>query len=357
MKIVIVNTHMVDHLGGSQIQCDVIASGLHERGHEIIYLAIDKIKEDYNTDYSVIGVDRDGRDVADKILEIKPDIVYWRFNKRFFYKTIRKIVHTDIKIVFAVSNIKDLQPYGSPILESITFKKIKKYLKQKLSNRFNHIGFKYIDGLTTNNKEHLKYSPVKKKKYIPNAITDEVIDFKWPRPFVVWVANIKKRKRPEKFLELARKFENSGTDFLMIGKISDEDYNWIGKSESNPANFYYLGQKSVKEVNGILSESLFLVTTSTPEGYSNNLIQAWLQGKPTLSYEFDPEDVMQKKNIGVVCNENENEFYSTCNKLINDEGFRYKLGQNAYNYSSNYFSKVKSIDLLESFMEEVYGNA
>lgn len=115
---------MEDHLWGSQIQCDVIANGLFERGHDVTYIAIDKIKQKYNTDYSVVGVTRDSNDVSSKILDVNPDILYWRFNKRFFYKVIFKIRNAGIKTIFAVSNIKDLKPYGEPILKRITVNNI-----------------------------------------------------------------------------------------------------------------------------------------------------------------------------------------------------------------------------------------
>ena len=353
MKIAIVNTHMEDHLGGSQIQCDVIAEGLTERGHDVIYVAIDKIKKNYDVNYRVTGVERNADDVASKIIQIAPDILYWRFNKRFFYKTMRKIRHKDMKVVFAVSNIKDLKPYGEPIIKDFSFRSIKKYLKQKVSNRFNHFGFKYVDGLTTNNKKHLKYSPIEKKIYVPNAITDKSISFQWDKPFVFWVANIKKRKRPEIYIELAKKLKDKEVDFLMVGKISDSEYNWIKESSDTLPNFHHLGAKKVEEVNGILEKSLFLITTSTPEGFSNNIIQAWLQGKPTISYEFDPGGFIESEKLGYVSHSDKRRFLDQVEYLLKNENERNKIGRRAAKFAENYFSKNNTINLIESFFQEI----
>ena len=356
MKTVIVNTHMADHLGGSQIQCDLIANGLYERGHDIIYLAIDKVTDDYKTKYPVIGVSRNSNDLAKKIVEIDPDILYWRYNKRYFYKTVKRVANKRIKIIFAVSNIKDLQEFGNPVLGKPNLKNILRYLKRKLRNRYNHLGFRYVDGLTTNNIEHLAYSSVEKKQYIPNAITDKISEFEWPRPYILWVANIKKRKRPEIYIQSAKQFENEGIDFLMVGKISDSSYNWIQQSNQIPSNVHYLGQKTVEEVNGILSGSLFLITTSTPEGFSNNLIQAWMQKKPTISFEFDPEGHISREKLGIVCDNDRHKFYSAISKLLNNPVAREQMGARAGKFAENYFSKQKSIDLIESFMLKLSEN-
>lgn len=223
-----------------------------------------------------------------------------------------------------------------------------------LSNRYNHFGFKYIDGLTTNNKEHLKYSPVEKKKYIPNAITDKQVELEWDTPFVFWVANIKNRKRPEIFIDAAKHFEKEGVDFLMVGKISDHKFDWIKNPDKTPSNFFYLGPKTVEEVNGMLSDSLFLVTTSTPEGFSNNLIQAWLQGKPTVSFELDPGGLIASKNLGYVCNSSTKIFLEAIENLLTNKDIRKEIGNEAGKFADSYFSKEKTIDLLESFMQEIY---
>ncbi|MCG2590668.1 hypothetical protein [Rhodohalobacter sulfatireducens] len=42
MKIAVVNTHFVDEIGGSQLQCDLKADELEKRGYDVTYLAIKK---------------------------------------------------------------------------------------------------------------------------------------------------------------------------------------------------------------------------------------------------------------------------------------------------------------------------
>jgi len=355
MRIVIVNTHIEDRIGGSQVQCDLISKGLYNKGHEVIYLAIDK-SNNYTREYEIVGVKRGSHDIAQKVIELKPDIVYWRFNKRYLFKCARAISKNEIKIVFAVSNIKDLKYFSHQFPSNFTFKTIQRFVKKNLLSFFNYLGFIYIDGITVNNENHLKFSPKKKRIYVPNALSDSKVNFEWERPFIVWVANIKNRKRPELFVKLADSFKDRDIDFLMIGNITDSKYDWIQQKDHTPSNFYYLGKKNYEEVNGILSESLFLVSTSTPEGFSNNIMQAWMQKKPVIAFEFDPGGLIKEKKLGYVCNSEFETFLDKVNKLLQNQSLREQIGNRAGEYVDNYFSKWKSVDLIESFMLEISEN-
>jgi len=354
MKIVIVNTHMADHLGGSQIQCDVIAEGLNARGYDVTYLAIDK-QSDYRANYcyKVVGVKRGSRNISNKIMAIEPDIVYWRFNKRYFYKCVKQISKTDAKIIFAVSNIKDLQPYSDPLPKRFTVPAIRNFIIRNLLSRYNHFGFMYVDGITVNNEEQLPLSPIIKSKYVPNAISNKRIDFTWDKPFVLWVANIKKRKRPDIFVKLAEEFESDNLDFIMVGNISDNKFDWIASKTKLPSNFHYLGTKTLEEVNGILAASLFLITTSTPEGFSNNMIQAWLQGKPVIAYEFDPGGKIEKHQLGYVAHNSFETLVKKTRLLLENEILRSLTGEKAETFANNYFSIDKTIGELEDLIMDV----
>ncbi len=355
MKIVIVNTHIEDQIGGSQIQCDLIAEELYVRGHDVIYLAIDKENE-YKRPYKIQPVYRASREISEKIIRLNPDIVYWRFNKKFLYKCLKNISAAGIKIIYAVSNIKDLQAYTYTWSGGINFSNLLNYLKKNALERINYEGIKFADGVTVNNEEHLRLISNSNRLYVPNAISDKKADFEWKKPFVLWVANVKNRKRPEIFVQLAEKFKDINVDFLMIGDLTDAHYGWIREQDKVPDNFYYLGTKPLEGVNGALHKSLFLVTTSTPEGFSNNIIQAWLLGKPVIALEFDPGGLIKKKKLGYVANNNMKILEEKTRRLIENEALRKEKGARAFKFAKNYFSKEKTLNRLESFMKEIAKN-
>ena len=353
LTICIVNTHFYDTIGGSQLQCDIIATELHNRGHNITYLAIDGKEKEYNTPYSVDSVKRDGLSIGKRISEINPDILYWRFNKKFFYKSVKSSAKDKMKIIFAVSNIRDLQLFSSRLKRPISIKNLAEYIQKNLVSLFNHLGFSYVDALTVNNENQLSLSSIEEKIYVPNATVEKTEIFNWPKSFVLWVANIKDRKRPELFVELAKKVQQKEVDFLMMGKLEDQGYSWLKDQKKIPNNFYYLGPQPIEKVNGALKECLFLVTTSTPEGFSNNIIQAWLQEKPVVAYQFDPGDLISKNVLGFVSDGNFDRFLEYVNKLIEDRELRERLGKKSLHFANNHFSSKKTADLLEEFFYKI----
>ena len=179
----------------------------------------------------------------------------------------------------------------------------------------------------------------------------EYRSFEWKRPYVLWVANLKFHKNPEKFVELAEHFEESGVDFLMVGKIQDNRYAYLQSSENLPRNLYYLGPKSLEEVNGMLKSSLFLVHTCDPEGFGNNFIQAWLQAKPTISLYFDPESIIYNNRLGFVSGSLE-QMAKDVKKLIKNEQLRIEIGQRAKNFAQQHFDPEPNVRKLDRFFIE-----
>ena len=348
MKIVIVNKHRDDALGGSELQCDFIASELVERGCEVFYIAPDGNQKNYNREYKVIPCKEDGSEILNHILKVKPDVVYWRFNKNYFHASVKELKANNIPIIFAASHIKDLKPWV--FNDGRNFRdKIKNIFKHRLE----HNGFKYVDAVTVNNEEFLSKISFDKKIFVQNGMIEDSVPFSWENPYCVWVANIKYRKRPELFVKAAEEFEDKGLDFLMIGDIHQYSYNWIAEKKKTSSNFYYLGPKSIKEVNGILKRSEFHVHTCTPEGFPNIFIQAWLQKKASITYSYDPSNLIQDKKFGF-CSENKwHTFTEHIELLFNDKKKREDFGENAYNYASDTFKIEKSVDALKKLIEDI----
>jgi len=354
LKIAIVNRHPKDVIGGSEIQCAGIATRLSERNHEVFYIApAGKNNVDYETNYTVIPVASNANSIAEAVINIKPDIVYWRLNKYHFYKAAKKIATHHIPTVFNVSHISDTKLWSCYENMSSGIIQFFKGLKQGILNIYNHQGFRYIKGVTVINPDHLNLLPIKYQCFIPNSITEETLTFNWPRPFIVWVSNLKPAKQPELFVSLAKIFEHQGIDFLMVGDIQFSDYEWIRHENLRTSNFHFLGLKNLKEVNGIIEKSLFLVHTCKPEGFGSVFIQAWLKGKPTISLGFDPGGYIQNNNLGGYAANSWDFFVERVQDLIKDSVQRVQTGERAYNFATQIFSAIKTTQTLESFLNKI----
>lgn len=354
MKIAIVNRHPKDVLGGSEMQCGNIASGLAARGHDVLFIApAGKDGVDYGTNYTVKPVQSNGESIAAAVLAFNPDIVYWRFNKYYLYKAAKKIAAKNIPIVFAISHIDDTRPFTYRENPRDGFIPLLRSIKQGCVMAANHLGYKFISGVTSNNPDFLNRINVKVQTFVPNSVDVDAVPFSWPRPFVMWVANIKAQKQPEIFINLAKHFAGRGVDFLMVGKIQSQDYKWVEQEPAKVPNFHWLGFKTPQDVNGILAQSLFLVHTCRPEGFPNNFIQAWMQKKPTITYAFDPAGYIEKNNLGFYAKSDWNALVAKVEDYIDHPETREKIGNHAYEFANGNFSLDGTVDTLERFLTQI----
>ena len=319
-----INKHPDDALGGSEIQCDIISKGLSGLGHDVFYLAVGGKEKYRECLYSIIPVKSEVDSIFRAVSEICPDIVYWRSNRSLAARAINEIRKFNVPVVFAVSNRYDLLPSDAFMI----YKKKLKAVSDFISLRKQLKSIKTCDAVTVLNPEYKSLSPVKNTHAVTNAMEDVLVPFSWPRPYCVWIANLKDLKRPDEYIRLARELSGMQVDFLMVGRMG-AGYEWIKNSDQTPENFFYLGEKAVDEANGIIESSLFHVHTCYPEGFGNIFIQAWMYGKPSVSLSFDPGGYIKKYNAGIVAGDDFSSFASSVEKLIKEEETRDVMGKAA----------------------------
>ena len=229
MKLLIINQHPSDVLGGSEMQCDLIARGLAERGHKVIYGAVGrKQKKSYSgLPYTVVSLAIEKRGELSRVLQQeKPDLIYWRFNKHYLFQAVQECKRADVPFVFAISSKYDATayPYMSAMVKSGLLNKVR-FLTQTAISHIRSIqnfrAFRDIAAITTLNSQYLGRLPVKKQRVIWNSVSDKKKPFEWKKPYCAWVANIKPSKQPEAYITLASLMAERcpKIDFLMIGAI------------------------------------------------------------------------------------------------------------------------------------------
>ncbi|WP_343089279.1 glycosyltransferase family 4 protein [Methanocalculus natronophilus] len=361
MKILIINSHPSDALGGSEMQCDLIARGLTERGNEVIYGAVGrKRKESYTgLPYRVVSLAIERRGALTKVLqEENPDVIYWRFNKHYLLQAVKESKRAGVSFVFAVSHVNDVTKYAyKPIMVRSRMDKALSYfliLVQMIHSGWNYRAFQYVTAVTTLNSQYLGRLPVKKQRVVWNSVPLSEDPFNWEKKYCVWIANIKPSKRPEAYIKLASilKERCPELDFLMIGAIQNKFYNSIIQEAEEHNNFYYLGFQSPEFVNGVLAKAECMLHTCEPEGFGNNFIQAWIQGCPTITLEFDPDGLIQTEHLGFVSGTIE-QMANDVETLLKDEKLGDEIGNRAQAFAHANFTPDRMVDEIEAFLEEV----
>ncbi|MBO6252146.1 MAG: glycosyltransferase family 4 protein [Bacteroidaceae bacterium] len=362
MKIFIINRHKDDILGGSEIQCDIIARNLTKMGVEVIYVAMQS-NHDFKLPYKVIPMTKySPKEFGSFLFRHRPDVVYWRWNKTNLLSALRTTHKYEIKFVFSLSHVNDVSKYRwhwepkwrLPIYSAKTFLYS---IKQSVLGYWNYQSFGEMDGVVCQLNSYFEKLPKRfnasNSILIRNSIDFQLgTNFLWPRPYVVWVANLKGPKRPELYIRLAKALEGENVDFIMIGKIQDSAYNYVNDSSRLPTNLHYLGKKSTQEVNAILFNSLLMVHTCMPEGFPNNFIQAWSAGKPTITFSYDPDGIIEKFEIGFVSRDFEH-FVEQTRTLIYNPELRNGMGQRAKAMAEKSFDAEINTTKLYSFLKNL----
>jgi glycosyltransferase involved in cell wall biosynthesis len=171
------------------------------------------------------------------------------------------------------------------------------------------------------------------------------------KPVILWADSLKLIKRPELFIELARRCRDLPAEFLMIGGVQQEDYRLMVEAAMRDLpNFRYGGFVPLSEVEKVFAAAHLHVKTSLPiEGFPNTFIQAWLHGVPVVSYENDPEALLHDHRLGV-CAATLDELDQAVRDLIAHPEKRREIGSRARAFAMREFDLQNNVNRLESLL-------
>lgn len=121
--------------------------------------------------------------------------------------------------------------------------------------------------------------------HIPSCYVPPAARSAASRELILWVAMLRRQKRPELFLELARRFPQ--WRFAMIGGPDLGDHEFFSRIEAEAKalpNVEFTGFLPLAEVEKWFDQARLVVNTSVFEGMPNTFLQAWARGVPTLSF-------------------------------------------------------------------------
>ncbi len=371
MRILILCGHPDVHLGGSEIQSDVLATSWTELGHEVVFGALDagyEVCATIGRDYRIEAIpERSLQRLLMLMLEFEPDVVYWRAGRYRLWRAVAAARLSAAAFVFAIAHRSHVRKwtYTAGGVEGGPTRQLKYAMlksRQLILSRLNFAAYRGVDGITSNVSNLLDEFPhglglPEFRTTIYNAIwPDFELPFTWPRPYAVWVANLKQAKHPEAYVEAAARLQSrvSELDFLMVGSIHQEEFRYIEDPARVPSNFHFLGRRSPEEVNAILANALMLVHTCEPEGFCGNFIQAWWQGTPTITLSYDPDGIIEEHEAGR-CSGTLDTMVEDIAEFATDSDLRIRAGRNALGLARRCFEPVRNarrhLEFFESLLD------
>lgn len=277
-----------------------------------------------------------------RLKALKPAVIYNRDAGAYTWACAKAAKATGAKFVLHLAHDKDVTPMQKPYPRNF-LKRIDKTFLEKSVTAADH-----IIAQTPLQAELLK------KHYdrdvdmvLPNAqpvptLPDPAL--RADPPMVLWVANFKDFKQPELFLDLARRLEGTGAQFVMVGQAKDDYADLRRQIEAQP-NLTHLGALPQGEVLDLMARAAIFVNTSTAEGFPNTFLQAWMRAVPVVSLNADPGDALQK-GMGYRSGSLE-AMEADIARLLADPALRAEVGARARAFSAEAFGLPALSPLLD----------
>ena len=115
---------------------------------------------------------------------------------------------------------------------------------------------------------------------------------------VLWVANIRHIKRPDRLVAIARAMP--GTRFHMAGAMvpgEEELYKRVEAEARELPNLTFHGAVPYIDIGRLFDRARVFANTSDLEGFPNTFLQAWVRGVPVVT-TFDPDGLVKSAGLG-----------------------------------------------------------
>ena len=338
--------------GGAEVQTMLLAQGLVERGHQVLFLATESGAErHFVSDEGIIVQELPGSAVTNAathsqqiekhLRAFAPDICYVRLLIEF-----ERINGICARLGVPVVSISVSHMEASPILQGGTWQETVNYWRTTRPwyhwNSFRSIRQSAVhlcntEELATKTRRWIRSVPIRTiYNAAPPAPPDEIHSV--PGAQIIWVNNLKRLKRPELYIELARRLPQY--QFLMVGALPPGG-RYAAQCRAMlaraPKNLTYLGFQPLDEVNRYIGASDLLLYTSVNEGFGNSFLQAWFRGVPTGSLTSTLDGILERERIGFVV-QTMDDLTESVDRVMADPHQRMAMGARARTYANAYHS-------------------
>jgi len=337
---ILLPTHWAAAMGGAEYQVKLLLDELALSSDlEIWYLARN-VDSDYRPEtYEIRKIGNstgmrcalDAPGIFKALREIRPHTIYCRVGTAYLGIAAAYCRNNNCKLVWHVAGMDDVHK-AKFLFRNLGFPMLDKCLLEYGLRRADAIVAQSQDQVDAleNNYHQQAAAIVRNFHPLPTEKVEKALPVT-----VVWVANLKRLKQPQLFVDVADKLRGSGAQFVMIGanQLPSREYSELQQRiDSNPT-LKYIGALEQMQVNAYLSQSHVLVNTSVSEGFPNTFIQAWMREVAVVSLNADPDGLLACGKLGLFAAGNTERLADQISTLIADRVLREQLGKTGARYA------------------------
>lgn len=170
------------------------------------------------------------------------------------------------------------------------------------------------------------------------------------RPHALWVGKSDRVKRPELLVEIARACPE--VPFVaVVNRVDPECHDRLLRDR--PPNVELLERETLAGVERLFSRAFVLINTSVVEGFPNTFLQAGKYRLPVLSYDVDPDGVIEAGPRGIVAHGDFTRLVSAARSLHQDRALAAKLGAEWHTYVRENHDWGRAVDVLRSILTDL----
>jgi glycosyltransferase involved in cell wall biosynthesis len=170
---------------------------------------------------------------------------------------------------------------------------------------------------------------------------------------VLWLSTYKPSKRPEWFIELARRLPQ--LRFVMVGlpRSGEGTESWQAaqRAAAQSSNLEVHGFVEHARVGEFLSKAALFVHTSPAEGFPMTLLEAWSYGIPSVT-TVDPGGTVERQRLGEVVTSRDRLAESVA-RLMGSPDRRRTLGASAREYVERHHGPDQTYEPLATLLDRV----
>lgn len=348
-------------MGGAQYQVKHLIDALEEDGRfDLSFIGKDVPRRVSSDAYRLLRIrSRPGpvAPLADALplyrtlRRVQPDIVYQRVGCAYTGIAAAYCRAHGARLVYHISNMRDLMPLRMSLRRDL--------IGALTNRRLLDYGICHAHAIIAQTEEQAALLSARYWRrpdaIVPNFHPVPAQVAKKPTvPHLVWLANLKETKQPERFIDLARQLRARGITarFVMAGRLQG-GRRWRGRMrellERSP-HVHYLGPVTQAQANALLDKAHLAVNTSVVEGFSNVFIQAWMRGVPVLSLHVDPDGILVQSGLGR-CSGDSDRLVTDAVELLRDPEALARMGRTARRYAITHHSLRNREELVRLFRD------
>lgn len=154
---------------------------------------------------------------------------------------------------------------------------------------------------------------------------------------VLWVGRSEKWKRPELFLRLAERFPNERFTMILARADGNPDlFEAIKKEVAAIKNIVLIERVPFEKIDDYFKKAEIFVNTSESEGFPNTFIQAAKNKTPIISLNVNPDNIINRYEIGLFAKGDFNAAVEFLSRLLDDKNIWDIYAKNSFCYADKY---------------------